>query len=135
MTDNPFKLEPVTSDAERRLRRTIRAHGAVILLLAFTMVGVMIWQKTAAPIFVFVPIIIGLVTWTAILASDLGDLHKKARDKLRREGYKFCARCEYDLATLPDEGLCPECGSPYTRAELEAHWEHAYKRLLDKPGR
>ncbi len=135
MTNNPFKLEPVTNDAERRLRRFVRALGAIILTIAFSMVGIMIWQKSAAPIFVFVPIIIGLAAWTVILTSDLGDLHKKARDQLRREGYKFCTRCEYNLATLPDEGVCPECGASYNRAMLEAHWEQAYMRLLDKPGR
>lgn len=33
------------------------------------------------------------------------------------QGCERCLSCEYDLKSLPD-GLCPECGAPFTHAQL-----------------
>ena len=38
----------------------------------------------------------------------------------------ICPRCHYSLRALDDEGVCPECGTQYTRASVVALWEHAY---------
>lgn len=36
-----------------------------------------------------------------------------------------CLHCLYDLRSLPAEGHCPECGAPYTKADVVRQWRHA----------
>lgn len=36
-----------------------------------------------------------------------------------------CLHCLYDLRSLPAEGCCPECGTPYTKADVVRQWRHA----------
>jgi uncharacterized paraquat-inducible protein A len=33
-----------------------------------------------------------------------------------------CPRCHYSLASSPEQGECPECGTRYTRAEVLKLW-------------
>ncbi len=37
---------------------------------------------------------------------------------LTNEANRVCTNCKYLLKTLPCPGSCPECGEPYTEAEL-----------------
>ncbi len=49
-----------------------------------------------------------------------------------------CPRCDYDVRGLPDD-VCPECGDPFTPAEVlayaEGRWRHTtvFRRLLAVP--
>ncbi len=43
----------------------------------------------------------------------------------------ICFECGYDLKDLPDEYRCPECGTPYSKADLHRRWlEWMAKRTL-----
>jgi hypothetical protein len=39
---------------------------------------------------------------------------------------RICPGCLYDLRTLEESGLCPECGRPYTPSSLKDAWERTY---------
>ena len=40
--------------------------------------------------------------------------------------YLVCPRCWYSLKALPEEGMCPECGQPYTSAAIRKIWTQVY---------
>lgn len=42
---------------------------------------------------------------------------RRLRRRLQRLDYRMCLCCEYDLHDLPDDGVCPECGKPYSRSK------------------
>lgn len=52
---------------------------------------------------------------------------------LRRHRFRVCDRCRYPLVELPDEGTCPECGTPYAHARIEARWRAAYRTYWKDP--
>ena len=130
-----FELEPVASDPERNLRRRLHWLGGAVVLLAVAMIIAILAARSPKPVFLVIPMILTMVAWIGVTSSRLGDLHARARRNLREGGYKCCPQCGYDLRTLADEGACPECGSAYSPLSLRQHWEKAYRRLLDKPGR
>src|SRR3954462_2260124 len=37
-----------------------------------------------------------------------------AKNIIRQRTEPFCIHCGYELTTLPDNHVCPECGEPYT---------------------
>lgn len=43
----------------------------------------------------------------------------------RRLRGQLCPTCMYDLTDLPASGNCPECGAPYTKAEIVRQWRNA----------
>lgn len=43
---------------------------------------------------------------------------------------RICLHCRHELAGLPDNGTCPECGKAYTRTQLQASWRWTYRRML-----
>jgi RNA polymerase subunit RPABC4/transcription elongation factor Spt4 len=43
-------------------------------------------------------------------------------DFLRAHSFLLCTRCGYSLNGLPHQGVCPECGAPYTAEEAESFW-------------
>lgn len=49
-----------------------------------------------------------------------------ARNFLSKHRGFICPRCHYALTTLPDVGLCPECGTSYTRSDVVVLWENEY---------
>lgn len=122
-----FELEPVASDPERSLRRRLHWLGGAVVLLAVAMIIAILAARSPKPVFLVIPMILAMVAWIGVTSSRLGDLHARARRDLREGGY--------DLRTLADEGACPECGSAYSPLSLRQHWEGAYRRMLDKPGR
>ncbi len=44
-----------------------------------------------------------------------------------------CPHCHYPLRGLPDAGLCPECGTPYSRADISAYWQQHFGIMRSFP--
>lgn len=42
---------------------------------------------------------------------------------LKETEFRICTECGFDLRTLPDEHLCPECGTAYQYDTLVKHWK------------
>ncbi len=45
---------------------------------------------------------------------------------LRNHEWRMCPYCRQLLVSLPDEGLCPECGKRYRAQQVEEHWRDRY---------
>ncbi len=54
----------------------------------------------------------------------------RLRRQVRNLDYRVCRKCFYNLTGLPDDGLCPECGKPYSRQSLAKHWGKALADYL-----
>ncbi len=54
-------------------------------------------------------------------------LNRKHYRDARSSNFRRCTRCMHDLAGLADEGVCPECGTPFTLVALEQAWKTAAK--------
>ncbi|HPO93558.1 MAG TPA: hypothetical protein PL072_08805 [Phycisphaerales bacterium] len=101
--------------------------SGAIVLLAVAMIIAILAARSPKPVFLVIPMTPAMVAWIGGTSSRLGDLHARARRNLREGGY--------DLRTLADESARPECASAYSPLSLRQHWEEAYRRMLDKPGR
>ncbi len=66
-------------------------------------------------VLVLAPVVLGL-----FLASFRVQ-HRLVRT-LREGDYRYCPGCCYDLRGVADPGVCPECGRPYSRADLAEDW-------------
>jgi hypothetical protein len=54
---------------------------------------------------------------------------KRRRRALLDSDLRVCLRCLQILTGLPDEGICPECGTEYDIEQVRAAWEHEYPSL------
>jgi hypothetical protein len=75
----------------------------------------------------------GAVAFLAYLVAMVGLRYNASKRReyaiasLHRCGYAMCTRCRYVLRGLPDRSSCPECGRPYTMADLRRQWHSAYR--------
>lgn len=51
----------------------------------------------------------------------------RIRARVRHLRGQVCPNCLYDLSASRPEGVCPECGTPYTKAGIVRQW-----RTVDK---
>lgn len=49
--------------------------------------------------------------------------YRSRRARARAFWYRICPHCGADLRLVGDEGACPSCARPHTRAALLKHWE------------
>jgi len=68
---------------------------------------------------------------SGVLSVWLGKAVVREAKAAERLGWKRCWNCGYDLTGVAADGLCPECGKPYTCEGLAAQWQ----RLSSQPGR
>jgi len=75
-----------------------------------------------------------------IVSIPMGDFCQSRLDRWRRSHVRrlldphrgfVCPACGYALSTRPDVGICPECGTLYTRREIVRLWTAAYKLKHD----
>ena len=135
MKRSPLKLETVASEPERARRRRLYIvlgfQGIWVgLLLCFALV-----LHFGPGVIVCVVVIVITNFYMLWTTTQLSGMQWSARQQLRRNGYKVCPACSYDLASSPDEGICPECGLAYSPQMLKERWESAYQRMLEKTGR
>lgn len=44
--------------------------------------------------------------------------------------FRVCIHCRYDLASLPDDGICPECGREYSLTQNRRSWVWTFRRVM-----
>jgi len=125
---------PVSTDAERKVRRQMFTLVGVLLVLgAIMVIGFGVFHQRW--VFAFVPVVWLCAMGVAFLATRIANANYDGKKHLERVGYKVCPACEYDLSELPDAGTCPECGGEYEPAMLKERWRDIYTKLEEKVGR
>jgi hypothetical protein len=67
----------------------------------------------------------------SVLASVLARQRKRRFElHLCAEDYLLCPCCYYSLRGLPEDGVCPECGSGYSPQSLKDDWLFALREGL-----
>lgn len=126
---------PLATPRERALRRTIRLMLAMILLAVVGMLLSVGYFQRPAGALIGIPVIWVSVMVMLAVTTKVSAAHYSALQQLRREGYRVCPGCEYDLRALPPgDGVCPECGRRFDEASLKERWEEVYESLQKKPG-
>jgi len=57
------------------------------------------------------------------------EIRRATKKRAKRHGNFLCPWCRYALTSLPDEGICPECGARYRRAVCETLYQCAYREF------
>lgn len=55
------------------------------------------------------------------------EIRRATKKRAERHGNFLCPWCRYALSSLPDEGVCPECGARYKRSVCEMLYQNAYR--------
>lgn len=126
---------PLATEGERALRLQIRVClGALAGTLAILGASLSAFQSPAG-VLAGVGIIWVTVMVMLALTARLSAAHFGALQILRRDGYRICPGCTYDLSkAAAGAGVCPECGRPFDEASLKERWEEIYAMLQRKPG-
>ena len=56
------------------------------------------------------------------LAACYPDEPEQVPESLIESAVLVCPECQYPLESLPNDGICPECGTPYSKALLVQKW-------------
>jgi len=110
----------VPSAAELRARRWMVLFPLVFLSLPLVMIFVVRTQSGFLAIVPSLALGLGCAAYSAVL-------RRRDQRELERAGYRVCLRCRYSLATLPDAGVCPECGAAYEHGNLKTVWARTYE--------
>ncbi|MCI0631485.1 MAG: hypothetical protein L0Y44_12615 [Phycisphaerales bacterium] len=65
-----------------------------------------------------------LVAFALIVVGSIaaGWWHRRMRRHIAEHKSLLCIHCRYPLHGLPETGLCPECGKPYTFTAVRSFW-------------
>ncbi|MBO6512853.1 MAG: hypothetical protein JJ974_02660 [Phycisphaerales bacterium] len=55
------------------------------------------------------------------------EIRRATRKRAERHDNFLCPWCRYALTSLPDEGVCPECGSRYKKSVCQMLYQCAYR--------
>ena len=77
----------------------------------------------------------GVITFVIIIPAVV--LGHAARTAVSMRKEPFCIHCGYDLTSQPDHYRCPECGRPYTFAQINEYrqnpwWYNQRRKLATK---
>lgn len=53
--------------------------------------------------------------------------YRSGRNQVIRAELRICPHCRYALVNLDPDGVCPECGQPYTADTLRRTWTTYYE--------
>ena len=56
-------------------------------------------------------------------------LRRRARKRLAAADFLLCPKCDYPLNHLGASGQCPECGKPFTAAQVRRTWRRCHYRF------
>jgi hypothetical protein len=127
-------LQPHGEEADRRRERRANARRSFLSPLSVASWGGVVAVTLGATIYILatgrsprlwvfvtaltIPLAIGVVdAWRTFIAARL------LRKILRDHGGLICRNCHYPLPHNLSAGNCPECGKPYTLAEVRAAWK------------
>jgi len=54
-------------------------------------------------------------------------LRHRAMRRLAAADFLLCPKCDYPLNRLAASGQCPECGEPFTAAQVRRAWRRYYR--------
>ena len=60
-------------------------------------------------------------------------VHQRMLKRAEQHDWFLCPWCRYALADLPDEGICPECGTRYRRDVCVVLYQSAYQSFKPDP--
>jgi hypothetical protein len=101
----------------RELRQRRNSIFGIVVLVAGELMGLTLATSPAARLVVILgtPALVALLLVLDILWQD-----RSRRHRTRMHPFRYCERCEYDMASGPNPDLCPECG--WTRpAGIQPH--------------
>jgi hypothetical protein len=121
---------PDTSDdaAARRsfLRRSLTPAQIISSFLIVVFTGSLIYLHTSHPN------LAGALINTLAIAFGVAwggswivfrHLNRRRYREAKSSDFRRCTKCMHDLAGLAEEGVCPECGAPFTLVALEQAWK------------
>lgn len=128
------KLSPVATDREYQLLRRTYWILAFEVVMGMGFGSIAVWARGNAIILIIVCLVM-VVNFVLIFATavKLSRLSYSIRAALRKNGYRRCPQCKYNLELLANEGVCPECGLGYNPHMLKAEWEKTYSWLKERP--
>ncbi len=124
---------PVVTQQERAIRRAMKFVFILIIVFAGVMLYGLVTTGRVQWIIMIAPMWLSTMT-LVFLAARLANAHHDARRIVDRGEVRLCPSCQYDLAELPEEGICPECGKAYCPSEIRERWLKIYEALEKKPG-
>lgn len=81
----------------------------------------------------FAPLVLGLAP-IVIIAPLWWWRTRWVRRAVRESGWRLCPYCAYNLSTLGDAGVCPECGNAFDIESDARFWEDiGVKRPAEHP--
>ncbi len=108
------------------LRRSLTPEQIITALFVVAFAAMLLYLHTAHPhlvdVFVNVGVIVLGVAWGGSWVV-FRYLNRKRYREARASDFRRCTRCMHDLAGLAEEGVCPECGAPFTLVALEQAWK------------
>jgi len=123
---------------ERRKRRIVtytETKGFLVDMMAFPAIpaiAVLCLFLNRRPPFVFVQLSIVMVIVFVGRQIALAMQNARVRASIEQAAdakWRVCPYCEYVLFSLPDEGMCPECGEPYNIASVTEWWKTQDARI------
>lgn len=104
------------------LKRRVWQFVAVTASLSIGGILVQLAVRRYVPVWAFITasVVPGVAcaVFSALFAVWMSRHYRRALDADGR----ICWHCGYALAGLADQGACPECGNPYTLAQLRERW-------------
>ncbi len=74
-----------------------------------------------------VSLIIAILTAIATVVAMAGTIPVlRKRHAMEAVEFRVCPRCGFSLSGLPKDGICPECGTPFSQERLTQYWKRRY---------
>jgi hypothetical protein len=96
-----------------------------------TCLGVLLFSHRVGDRYVFLFYQALMWTWLLIFAVFPRVVFRRLTHQLLANDCLICLSCGYLLHGLPEEHVCPECGTPYRADDLRHAWQHwlVHRRL------
>jgi predicted RNA-binding Zn-ribbon protein involved in translation (DUF1610 family) len=132
---NPLNHPWVVLDVERRSE----IPGAVRGRLRW--VGILIWVALGVTIAIVLLAALGVLRymgwlWTVpalnfvLVYGGPRVVNRRLAKEVAAAQFQVCTTCSYQLTGLPENHVCPSCGTPYSLGAIRAVWRDWFSRTL-----